>query len=61
MFSMREYRAFLTASADHVSVAWLALAGGPLSQRDRSELERLLDEFFRKTGDRSFQQHAGTK
>lgn len=60
-FSQREYRAFLAASVSHVCVAWLALAGRPLNEVQRSELLQLLDAFFRKVDHRSFQQHGGEK
>ncbi len=56
-FSQREYRAFLAASVSHVAVAWLALAGRPMNKQQRDELTLLLDEFFRKSGHRSFRKH----
>jgi len=60
-FAQTEYRSFIAASVGRICVAWLALAGQPLNQQQRDELTRLLDEFFRKTGHRSFKQHGEKK
>jgi hypothetical protein len=57
-FSQREFQAFIAAEVGHINCGWLALSGRVLSQEEARELEQLLDEFFRKTGHRSFKQHA---
>lgn len=56
-FSQKEYAAFITASADHVALQWLALGGLSLTRQQRNELEQLLAKFFLATGHRSFKQH----
>lgn len=56
-FSQREYGSFLAASVSHIAVAWFALAGRPLTQQQRVQLEEVLDKFFRSTEHRSFEQH----
>jgi len=60
-FSQREYRTFLSASVSHIAVAWFALAGRPLNQQQRVQLEEVLDKFFRSTEQRSFEQHGPTR
>ena len=60
-FAQQEFAAFVASSVAHVALKWLALSGRPLNQQQRDELTRLLDEFFRKTGHRSFKQHGEEK
>ena len=60
-FSQREYRTFVAASVSHIAVAWFALAGRPLTQQQRVQLEEVLDKFFRSIEHRSFQQHGPTR
>ena len=60
-FSQQEFQAFIAFIASHVALQWLALSGQPLNQQQRNELELLLNQFFRKTGNRSFRQHGNEK
>lgn len=57
-FSQKEFAAFVAGSTGQVRLTWLALSGDLLSEKDAAELERLLDEFFRGRGHRSFRKHA---
>jgi len=57
-FSQKEFAGFVAGTAGQVKLTWLALSGNLLNERDAAELERLLDEFFRKRGLRSFRKHA---
>jgi hypothetical protein len=57
-FSEREFAAFVAGMTGQVKLTWLALSGDLLNEKDASELERLIDEFFRQRGDRSFRKHA---
>lgn len=56
-FSQREFQAFVAAAVGHLNCSWLALAGRVLTKEQGRELEKLLDDFFRRTGHRSFNQH----
>lgn len=56
-FSMKEYAAYVTASADHVALQWLALAGLPLTSQQKNDLEQLLAKFFLTTKHNSFRHH----
>jgi hypothetical protein len=56
-FSQREFAAFVAGTRGQVRLTWLALSGDLLNDKDSAELERLLDEFFRKRGHRSFRKH----
>jgi len=56
-FSQRDFRAFVSSTVGEVKVSWLALAGETLDEAARTELERLLEDFFRARGNRSFRKH----
>ena len=53
-FSQKEFAAFVAGTSGQVKLTWLALSGDVLNEKDVTELERLLDEFFRQRGHRSF-------
>ncbi len=57
-FSQKEFAAFVARSTGQIKLTWLALSGDLLNEKDATELERMLDEFFRKRGHRSFRKHA---
>ncbi len=57
-FSENEFAAFVAGMSGQVKLTWLALSGDALNQEDSAALARLLDEFFRKRGHRSFRKHA---
>jgi len=57
-FSQKEFAAFVAGNSGQVRLTWLALSGDLLNEKDAAELERLLDDFFRKRGHRSFRKHA---
>jgi hypothetical protein len=56
-FSQKEFAGFVAGTTGQVKLTWLALSGNLLNEKDAAELERLLDEFFRKRGHRSFRKH----
>jgi len=56
-FSQKEFHAFIATEVGRINCGWLALSGGVLSKEQAAELEKLLDEFFRRTGHASFRQH----
>jgi hypothetical protein len=56
-FSQKEFTAFVAGTSGQVKLTWLAISGDLLNERDAAELERLLNEFFRKRGHRSFRKH----
>ena len=56
-FSQKEFAAFVAGTSGQVKLTWLAISGDLLNEKDAAELERLLDEFFRKRGHRSFHRH----
>jgi hypothetical protein len=56
-FSQKEFAAFVAGTSGQVKLTWLAISGDLLNEKDASELERLLDEFFRKRRHRSFRKH----
>jgi len=56
-FSQKEFAAFVVGTSGRVKLTWLSISGDLLNERDAAELERLLDEFFRKRGHRSFRKH----
>jgi hypothetical protein len=56
-FSEREFAAFAAGMTGQVKLTWLALSGDLLNEKDSAELERLLDQFFRKRGHHSFRKH----
>ena len=57
-FSQQEFQAFVAAIVGHINCGWLALSGHVLTKEQAAELEKLLDQFFRKTNHVSFNQHA---
>jgi hypothetical protein len=57
-FSEREFAASVAGMSGQVRLIWLALSGDLLNEQDSAELERVLDQFFRKRGHRSFRKHA---
>lgn len=60
-FSQEEFAAFVASTAGQAKVAWLALSGHVLSETESDELQKLLADFFRARGHRSFKQHGGAK
>ena len=58
-FSQKEFAAFVAATSGQAKVSWLALSGHLLNEEESAALEKLLEDFFRTRGHRSFQQHGG--
>jgi hypothetical protein len=58
-FSQKEFAAFIAATVGQAKVSWLALSGRVLNEKESAELEKLLEDFFRTRGHRSFRQHGG--
>lgn len=50
-FSQKEFEAFVAGEADRLRLGWLALSGRTLTEREREELQRMLEDFFLKKGD----------
>jgi hypothetical protein len=57
-FSIKEFRTFVCAMTGQLKLQWLSLAGDVLSDKDSTELQTLLEDFFRKRGHRSFRKHS---
>jgi len=57
-FSQKEFQAFEAAIVGHINCSWLALSGKVLSKEQIAELEKVLEQFFRKANHISFKQHA---
>ena len=53
-FSQKEFQAFIATEIGRINCGWLALSSRVLTKEQASELEKLLDEFFRRTGHLSF-------
>ena len=60
-FSQKEFAAFVAGTSGQVKLTWVALSGDLLNEKEAAELERLLDEFFRKRGHRSFRKDHPTQ
>jgi siderophore synthetase component len=56
-FSMKEFMAFAVEVTGQVKLRWLALSGEVLNETDSAELQRILEEFFRKRNHHSFRKH----
>lgn len=57
-FSQREFTAFICHLTGLIKLAWLALAGGLLTEEESEELRALLEDFFRRRDHRSFRKHS---
>ncbi len=57
-FSQREFSDFVCNLTGLIKLAWLALAGAVLNEKEAEELRALLEDFFRRRGHRSFRQHS---
>ena len=56
-FSLKEFVAFVVEATGQVKLRWLALSGDVLNDEDSAELQRTLEEFFRKRKHPSFRKH----
>jgi hypothetical protein len=57
-FSIKEFQTFVCAMTGRAKLHWLSLAGDVLNEKDSTELQSLLEDFFRKRGHRSFRKHS---
>lgn len=60
-FSQKEFAVMRAEITGMAAVRWMALSGKPLTATEAKKLDETLEDFFRATGHRAFQEHGCEK